>query len=196
MRRFRWAILGTALLVAAVFFYPGPFLRPFGRYLVQADRPVHSDCLFVLAGDDYGDRILKAAELFRQGYADRIFVSGPRCCYGHTEDEMAIDFARRKGATDVPFTGLPNQGKSTVSEGIDVLPRLRAAGCGSVLVVTSDFHTRRAGRILRRVWPNLQVRMAAAPAVEYDADRWWTTRNFQKTFFFEWSKTFADWMGL
>jgi hypothetical protein len=38
--------------------------------------------------------------------------------------------------------------------------------------------------------------MAAAPTRDYDVERWWMTRDMQKTFFFEWSKTLADWIGL
>jgi uncharacterized SAM-binding protein YcdF (DUF218 family) len=176
--------------------YPKALLYPLGLYLVQAEPAEKSDCMFVLAGDWRGQRILKAAELYRAGMAPRVFVSGPEGNYGFTEDELAIPFAKRNGAADVPFTGLPNKGTSTVSEARDVLPRLRDAGCRTVLVVTSDFHTRRAGRILRRVWPDLQVRMAAAPTVDYDVERWWTRRDQQKTFFFEWTKTVADWIGL
>lgn len=193
MRRF---LIFVAALAAVAFFYPRPFLYPLGAYLVKVDEPVRCDCLFVLAGDNHGQRILRAAELFRAGMAAQVFISGPAGNYGYTDDELAISFAKKNGAADVPFVGLPNKGKSTVSEAREVRPRLVAAGCRSVLVVTSDFHTRRAGGILRREWPDLQVRMASAPTVDYDVERWWTDRNYQKTFFFEWAKTVADWIGL
>jgi len=193
--RFGWLILALAI-AAGLFFYPRPALYPLGLYLVKAEEPVKSDCIFVLAGDSRGQRILRAAELYRAGMAPQIFVSGPGGNYGFTEDELAIQFAKKNGAADVPFTGLPNKARSTVSEAMEVLPRLQAAGCHSVLAVTSDFHTRRAGLILRRVWPNLQVRMASAPTVDYDVNHWWKERVYQKTFFFEWAKTVADWIGL
>ncbi|MFN0104309.1 MAG: YdcF family protein [Bryobacteraceae bacterium] len=195
MRRLRWLVL-IAAIVLALYLYPRPLLYPLGRYLVRAEEPVKCDCMFVLAGDPGGQRILRAAELYRLGMAPKVFVSGPEGTYGFTEDELAIPFAKKNGAADVPFAGLPNKGKSTVSEALDVLPRLRDAGCHSVLAVTSDFHTRRAGRILRRVWPDITVRMVSAPTVDYDVERWWTDRVQQKTFFFEWTKTVADWIGL
>jgi len=193
--RLRW-LLPTGLIAAGMYFYPGVVLYPLGAYLIRADEPAGSDCLFVLAGDSHGQRILRAAELYRAGMAPKIFVSGPEGIYGFTEDELAIPFAKKNGADGVPFVGLPNKAKSTVSEGREVLPKLREAGCRTVLVVTSDFHTRRAGTILRRVWPDLQVRMASAPTIDFDVNRWWTSRTYQKTFFFEWAKTVADWIGL
>ncbi|MBI2689241.1 MAG: YdcF family protein [Acidobacteria bacterium] len=195
MRRLRW-LVAIAALGAAVYFFPRPFLYRLGAYLVKADGPVKSDCMFVLAGDFNGQRIMKAAELYRLGMAPKLFISGPYGIYGRSEDELAIAFAKANRTEDVPFIPLPNHGRSTVTEGLEVLPRLRQEGCRSVLVVTSDFHTRRAGRILRRIWPDLQVRIASAPTVDYDAERWWTNRNYQKTFFFEWTKTAADWIGL
>lgn len=195
MRRFRWLIL---LLVIGLVVYLKPewVLAPLGRYLVNDEGPAKSDCIFVLAGDGYGKRVLRSVELFRQGYAPKVLISGPHGSYDKTEDELSIDFARRKGATDVVFVGLPHYATSTVTEANAVLPKLREHGCRSVLVVTSDYHTRRAGKVLRRLWPGIAVRMTAAPAVDYDPDWWWQDRQSQKTFFLEWTKTFADWLGI
>jgi uncharacterized SAM-binding protein YcdF (DUF218 family) len=184
------------LTAAGAWFAPQVVLAPLGRYLVESTPPLQSDCLFVLAGDFRGQRITTAADLYRKGLAKQIFVSGPAGAFDQTEDELAIPFARRRGYTDVPFVGLPNRANSTVSEARELHPKLQAAGCKSVLVVTSDFHTRRAGRILRRIWTDLEVRMTAAQTEDFDAEKWWTSRTYQKTLFFEWSKTFADWLGL
>lgn len=186
-----------AAILVALWLFPGALLYPPGAFLVRADEPEKCDCLFVLAGDYNGQRIMKAAELYRQGMAPKVFVSGPAFrIYGRAEDELAVEFARANGESDVPFTGMKNAGRSTVSEARDVYGQLQAEGCRSVLVVTSNFHTRRAGNIVRREWPGITVRMVAAPTAEFDPDRWWQDRGYQKTFFFEWTKTLADWVGL
>ena len=195
MRRFRWLIVLCAL-VGGLYLHPGVVLAPLGRYLVREDGPAKCDCLFVLAGDFSGNRIMKAAELYRAGIAPKLFVSGAGWVYGATEDKLAIAFARQNGAADVPFTGLPNDGTSTISEGRLLYPVMRDAGCGSVLVVTSSFHTRRAGLILRRVWPGIRVHVVASRTVDYDPEAWWTDRVFQKTFLLEWTKTVTDWFGV
>ncbi len=189
-------LLAFGALAAGFYFFPQVVLYPLGAYLVDDSPPRKCDCLFVLAGDFRGQRVMHAAQLYREGLAPKLFVSGPAGVYGYTEDELAIGMARRRGATDVPFIGLPNNAVSTVSEARAVLPRIRTEGCRSVLVVTSNFHTRRAGRILRREWSGIGVHMAAAPTDDYELHRWWRDRQQQKTFFFEWSKTFADWLGL
>ncbi len=40
-----------------------------GGYLVYSEPPQSADIILVLAGDFYGSRVLKAAELAKQGYA-------------------------------------------------------------------------------------------------------------------------------
>lgn len=185
-----------ALLAFVVGLFPERVLPWPARYLVQADEVASCDCLFVLAGDFQGQRIAAAGDLFRKGLAPKIFVSGPQGIYGRSEDELAIAFAKQAGYADVPFQGLSHEAKSTKAEAALVLGSLREAGCKSVLVVTSDFHTRRAKRILMREWPGLTVRMAGAPTKEFDSEHWWQDRNYQKTVYFEWSKTIADWIGL
>lgn len=180
----------------AVYLKPEIALAPLGRYLVNDEGPAKSDCLFVLAGDGYGKRVMRSVELFRQGYAPKVLVSGPHGAYGRTEDELSIEFARKNGATDVAFAGVTHAATSTVTEAALVLPKLREHGCRSVLAVTSDYHTRRAGRVLRRMWPGIAVRMTAATAVDYDPDGWWRDRQSRKTFLLEWTKTVADWLGI
>lgn len=196
MRLGRWLLVLLCVTALGAWFAPSVVLAPVGRYLVESTTPAPADCLFVLAGDFRGQRIVKAADLYRQGMARQIFISGPAGAFDQTEDELAIPFAKRRGYSDVPFVGLPNRANSTVSEAKELHPKLQAAGCKSVLVVTSDFHTKRAGRILRRIWTDLDVRMTAAPSEDFDAEKWWTSRTYQKTLYMEWSKTFADWAGL
>lgn len=195
MRRYRWLILLGAVAVG-LYLYPAAVLGPLGRYLVLEDGETKCDCMFVLAGDQLGSRIMKSAELYRAGMAPKLFVSGAGTVFGKTEDVLAIAFARENGAGDVPFIGLPNEGNSTISEGRAVYPVLREAGCGSVLVVTSNFHTRRAGNILRRVWPGMRVQMVSAKTADYDPNAWWTERVYQKVFLLEWTKTVTDWFGV
>lgn len=185
-----------SLLAVLVYFIPAPFLIPVAEFLIEAEQPRRADCIFVLAGDNRGQRIMRAAELYKQGLAGKIFISGPEGYYDASEDEMAIAFARRRGMQDVPFVGWRNKGLSTEYEARFTYPKLKQEGCRSVMVVTSDFHTRRSGRLMRRHWPDLEVIMIAAPTVEFDARSWWTNRVYKKTLFLEWSKTFAEWFGI
>jgi len=196
LRLIRWGAVLVVSFVVTTWLAPGFTLAPLGRYLVDIAPPQPADCILVLAGDMRGQRILAAGEIYRKGLAKKVFVSGPAGLFNFTEDELAIPYAKRMGYADVPFAGIPMTANSTATEGRQALPRLRQEGCRSMLVVTSDFHTRRAGRTLRAEWPDMEVRMHAAPSDDFNPDKWWTARQYQKTFYVEWSKTFANWIGL
>jgi len=172
------------------------WLRALGHYLVRAEEPRRSDIAVVLAGDGFGDRIVKAAELVRQGFTEKVLVSGPEGFYGHAEDELAIRFAARHGYPEKWFIGFPNRGWSTVEEALAVVPELRKRGARSCLVVTSNYHTRRAGRVYRSAAPDLEFHVVAAPNRFFRPDDWWRTRQGQKTFVLEWMKTIAEWFGI
>jgi uncharacterized SAM-binding protein YcdF (DUF218 family) len=66
----------------------------------------------------------------------------------------------------------------------------------SVLLVTSNFHTHRAGKIYRALAPELRFIVVAAPDEFFSPDTWWKSREGRKTFMIEWMKTVAEWIGL
>ncbi len=193
-RRILWAAL-LLFCVAAGVAHP-IWLGAVGNFLVRAGAPAPADAVLVLAGDGYGRRILKGAELVRQGLAPRAFVSGPPGFYGVHECALAIPFAIKRGYPESIFVPLPHEGRSTREEARLVVPELRRRGVRRLLLVTSDYHTRRAGVAFHAAGSDLDIRVVAAPDEFFAADRWWKTREGQKCVFFEFSKTLADWMGL
>jgi len=150
----------------------------------------------VLAGDTFGHRILKGAELVRQGYAPRVFVSGSSGFYGLNECDLAIPFAVKRGYPESDFVPLPHAGRSTREEARWLLPELRRRGVRRLLLVTSDYHTRRAGRAFRAAGGDLSIVVVAAPDQFFAAGRWWKTREAWKRVASEVAKTLADWIGL
>ncbi len=167
-----------------------------GRLLVRGQGPARADVAVVLAGDYYGNRILRAAELVRQGYVPAVLVSGPHMLYGHYECDLAIPFAVQHGYPAAWFLRAPNEAHSTREEAAAILPDLRRRGAHRILIVTSDYHTARAARIYRAAAPDLEFRMVAASDPYFRADGWWRNREGQKVFFMEWSKTVANALGL
>lgn len=182
------------LLLALAAFYP-LFFRACGRYLECGGPPRRAEAIVVLAGDFYGHRILKACELVREGYAPVALVSGPSGNYGHYESDLAIPFAVDHGCRPEWLAPVPNNCRSTRDESALFANELRRRGVKSYLLVTSNYHTRRAGRLFRRAAPDLSVAVVAAPDENFDPDRWWHSREARKTFALEWLKTVAGWWG-
>jgi len=203
VRRFRsfLKILTTVAAIGLVLFLARSWwLTAMGRALVRDDGPAQADAMVVLAGDDYGNRILKAAELARAGYAHVILVSGPPGFYGNHECDLAIPFAVRHGYPEEWFVHAPNETHSTREEGAFLLGELRRRNARSFLLVTSNYHTGRASQIFTAeeratgYFPVMHV--VAAPDRFFQPDSWWREREARKIAFNEWLKTIAWKLGI
>lgn len=188
--------VAALVLISAVILSHSLWLAALGGWLVRTDPPARADAALVLAGDHSGYRILKAAEMVRQGYTKTILVSGPEEMYGYNEAELAIPFAVRSGYPPAWFEAAPNQSHSTREEALALIGELRKRGVHTCLLVTSDYHTRRAGRIFRAAAPDVDFRVVGAVSPLFDRADWWRTREGRKVFFLEWTKTATGWFGV
>jgi len=175
------------------------WLPAIGRALVRDEGPAHADMAVVLAGDQWGYRILKAAELVKQGFVPAVLVSGPPF-YAMYESDAAIDFAVKQGYPAAWFIGVRNPALSTREESRVILQELQRRNVRSFLLVTSDYHTARSARIYRAAERSLgggpAMRVVAAPDKYFHTDSWWKSREGLKTVFMEWAKTVATAVGI
>jgi uncharacterized SAM-binding protein YcdF (DUF218 family) len=182
------AVAGVLLLV-----FHSAVLAALGNFLVKAGPPEKADVIVVLAGDGFGHRILTAGDLIKQGYAPKALISGPDGNYGVYECDLAIPFAIRAGDPESYFTHLEHHARSTSAEAEVVVAKLREMRVKRVLLVTSNFHTRRSGKIFHRAAPDLDFIVVAAPDEFFKPDSWWHDREASKIFVYEWMKTVAEW---
>ncbi len=129
------------LLAAAAFLFPHQVLCvDSGR--VQAD-------VLIIPGGAGGERARHAAELFRQGYAPRIIVSGKGDCEMHRVLLVAAG---------VPKDAITLECDSvSTKENAEFTARLlRAAGVKRAIVVTSWYHSRRALCCFEHYAPNVK----------------------------------------
>lgn len=197
--RFQYA-LGLLLLVAVVYLARDVWLGALGSALVHDEGAAHAEIAVVLAGDSWGYRLTKGAELVRQGFVPRVLVSGPPGFYDVNEADAAIHFAIRKGYPAEWFIPAYHTALSTRVEATAILDALQQRNIHSALLVTSDFHSGRAGRIFREVerrrggGPNLRV--VASGDRFFSAGNWWHNREGRKIVFTEWTKTLASVFGI
>jgi uncharacterized SAM-binding protein YcdF (DUF218 family) len=183
-------------LAAVLWLCSVPILRAAGSLLVD-EQPLHAaDALVVLAGDSLGNRILKAAELARAGLAPIVLVDNSGLDYGHAEADLAIDFATDHGYPPSMFLAATWTARSTVEEARNVIADLRNRGAHKAIVVTTVWHTARAGRIFRRLAPGIQFYMAGADDPDWQNGNWWTVREGRKLFLMETVKTIADYLRI
>ena len=166
-----------------------------GTVMVRAEQPFQADVVSVLGGDWYGNRILKAGELVRQGYAPVVLVSGGGYLYGNYEAEMAVRFAVAHGYDAKLFRKLEYPAVSTKDEAVAVVREMRTMGVHRYLLVTSPFHTARAGRIFQAAAPELALRVIPSQDT-LEWEHWWTSREAQKIFLMEFTKTVTSRFGI
>ncbi len=154
--------------------------------ILQIDAPSPSDLIVVLAGET-DHRPAEALQLLDRGLAKRIIldVSTNAKIYNATELQIAAQFVHQlpeAGAIDI----CPIRGLSTRDESHDVASCLAHEEGSRILIVTSDFHTRRALSIFRHEIPSKTFSIAAAHDDTQFGTRWWQHRQWAKTCLDEW----------
>jgi len=181
MRFFRLVIV---LFLVAIF---ALLASQAARFLV-VDEPEKSDAIVVLAGET-NVRPARALDLLRQGMAPHVFLDAETrdVIYNQRLVEIAQkyvnDLAEANRVSVCPITGY-----STIAEADDVSRCLQPLGPHRVLIVTSEYHTRRALKIFRHRLPQYEFSAAAARNPAQFGEAWWTTREWAKVTFDEWAK--------
>jgi uncharacterized SAM-binding protein YcdF (DUF218 family) len=180
-------LLFLVCFLFAIYLVRHPLMRLAGSFWVVDDGPAASDAIVILGDDNYeGDRANRAAEVLRQGWAPRIIASGrylrPYASIAELEQRDLL----QRGVPASAIVLLQHRAENTREEGEAIGQFISAHGWKRILVVTSNYHTRRARYILARVLPaGTVLRVLSAPDVEYDPDAWWHTRQGTKLFFRE-----------
>ena len=194
------SVLGLLLLAAVAFLARDVWLGALGRILVHDDGAGKADIAVVLAGDYWGNRLFKAAELVREGYVPLVLVSGPPGFYGVNEADAAIQFAVGKGFPAEWFIPLRHTALSTRDEAVIVLDALKQRNIHSFLLVTSNYHTARARRIYLKAEHERgggpELRVVASGDQFFNAGDWWHNREGRKTVLLEWTKTVTSVFGI
>lgn len=186
-------VILAVCLIAALLLH-NQLLTALGGYLVVEESPQKADLAVVLAGDQMGNRVLKAGELVRQGWVPYALVSGTPLLL-ENEAELNIAYAVSKGYPKDYFRPFERDMDSTRQETGDIAALLQREGVHSILLVTSNYHTRRAKSLMQKAAPFLKVRVMAAPDRFFSPGGWWKTRSGQRLFLYEWLKTFSAWLG-
>lgn len=161
-----------------------PLLRGIGQLLIVEDAPVHVDVVYALGGSSL-DRGRELAVLLQQGVAPIGVTTGSNLssaleAYGLevSEASLTATAARRAGAPSKRIDMLV-MGTSTWEEAAAVLDDARRRGADTIVVITTEFHTRRVARVFRKRFEGsgITVLVHGARASDYDPERWWTSEE-------------------
>ena len=133
-------MVSLILLALAAFLFPQ-------KLLTLDSGPVKADVLVVLGGG-LNERPERAAELFKEGVALKVLVSGTGDCEANAQCLV------RNGVPKGAIT-LEDNSVSTLENAEFSVPMLRRMGARRVIIVTSWYHSRRALACFRHFGPEI-----------------------------------------
>lgn len=179
--------LFLVVLLFAVYLVRHPLLRLAGGFWVVDESPQTSDAIVILGDDNYnGDRATRAAELFKAGWAPKVVASGRYLRPYAGISELEAHDLEGHGVPENAVVPFAHHADDTREECIDISQLISSRGWKRILLVTSNYHTRRSEYICSRAFPQgTALRVIAAADSEYDPDNWWQSRTGLKIFFHE-----------
>ncbi len=174
-------------VIMAIYLVRHPLLRLAGHAWVVDEAPAVSDAIVILGDDNYhGDRAARAAELFKDGWAPRVIASGRYLRPYAGISELEEHDLEARGVPQGAIVRLAHHAENTKDEAAAIAQMIAQHGWKRMLLVTSDYHTRRSRYICARSFPpGTALRVVAARDSDYDPDNWWRTRGGTKIFFHE-----------
>jgi uncharacterized SAM-binding protein YcdF (DUF218 family) len=172
------------LLCIAVFFFLLYLVRhPIMRYVAETwviDEPSgHADAIILLSDDNfYADRASRVAELSRQEVAPVVVASGRRLRPNAGLSEVMEHDLIERGVPKNKILRFDHTAADTIEEARLLAKLAQEKRWHKVIIVSSNYHTRRVRYISGRVFPSsIAVSVAAARDAEFDPDHWWEKRR-------------------
>jgi len=179
------------VLVALSAAYIGGCRRA-GTWLVKESVPSHADALVLLMGN-FTDRVLKTADLYRSGIADRVIIAEESMggYKGLTDRGVKIishtsQAVRSLVALGVPadsITILRGDARSTLDEAVIVRDYIGTnPGLDTLILVSSPYHLRRSSVIFGKAFKEAGLTVFTGTSgsgtyTGFDADRWWRSKE-------------------
>lgn len=165
------------------------------EWLSVADQAQKVDAVLVLGGSY--TRAFQAADLYRQGYAPKIFVSVPAREEQYRLLDLAdIPFPREEEVArqvllkkDVPAEAIEFFGKESPSTAAEAQAAraLFAKGVRKFLIVTSPYHLRRTRMTFTDALPEAEIRVIATGYDPFSMS-WWKDRDSARNVLLELAK--------
>ena len=178
-----------------------PLLKSVFKTLVHEDPIVRAEAIVVLVGPINGCRINGAIKLFHKGLADKLvfsgFVNGPMKNINAAMKELAL-------ASGVPESNIitenTDEETSTKGEGIANLKLLKKNNIKRFILLTSDFHTRRAKliyeKLIRLNGYDMDFLVCSVRDPDTPIHGWWNIRCARRWVLYEYVKIIGFYFNL
>jgi len=191
MKRFspgrRWFIAAAILAIPILLFvFRTNLMAAAGNFLVVSDNLEPADIIFLLNGDTT-TRPYHASQLFHRDLAAKVVIA-------RMEDSESVKLGAYPNPTDSNITVLKQTGvpedrivqlrppkgvMHTIDEANALLTYAKANKTHSVILVTSDLHSRRSRYTFSKILEGtgIKLSMAPIPDLKYGAKDWWHSED-------------------
>jgi len=183
--RRRWYVLGalfSALLLTWIF--RAPILTGYANWFIRDNASKGADAIVVLSGQEIS-RVPKGLDLWEKGYAPLLFLTDQKSMlrkYSHLQ-WSDLTFARQVAkeadlnATFAVIPSLADGTTSTFDEAVDALAFAKERGWKRIIIVTDNYHARRALLAFEKLFADSGIAVQVAPASNeiFDSSNWWTS---------------------
>ena len=184
-------VLFFVIVFGVLYLLRAPLLRGFAEWWV-VDEPLEpAQAIVVLAGDNRkGERVRRGVDLLKAEYAPRLVLSGINLRANFSETQLMQQDAVAAGAKPEQLVLAPHEADSTLAEAVALRSVLAEHNFRKVIVVTSNFHTRRARLIYRSLYQKrgTQVQVSAADDHRFQPASWWQDPEGAKLLWLELQK--------
>jgi uncharacterized SAM-binding protein YcdF (DUF218 family) len=196
----RWLIFLVFLMYVLFAHYRVAFLIGLGRYLMVDHSPQQSDLIVCLGGSNI-ERGLETADIYHLGFAPRIFIAREapgdgyiqlkqQGIYYPVKSDLLTMLLEQLGVPASAILSYDTFVDSTWEEAEIVRKVAEPAGYGSLIIITSPIHSRRAWFIYQKVFEGLdvQIRMRYSRYSAFRPEDWWKHEKYLQDVIIEYQK--------
>ena len=181
-RRRWWILGGVCLLCLLVVLFRTTLLTAYANWFIKDNATKGADAIVILSGGKL-TRVPKGLDIWNKEFASSLFLTDQKSVAANFEHlvisnlEFAQKFAEEIEA-NATFTVIPSLGDgatSTFDEAADALAFAKKRQWKRIIIVTDNFHTRRALIAFEKVFDEsgIEVQVAAASNEVFNANNWW-----------------------
>lgn len=162
-----------------------------GFWIVDTDKPIKSDIIWILMGS-YGERALLAADLYKLGYSSKIVMAQPyndqqellkkNGVYVSADENVLTYILKLKGVEPTAINVVPGGAKNTTAEANDIANYcMEHPEVKTITIVTSTYHTGRARKIIGKVLAKNKIHvnfvLPSNKYTDYHYEYWYLRQN-------------------
>src|ERR1044071_2645456 len=160
------------------------------RLLIVSTPPQRAEAIVIMSGSaTFRERAEHAAQLFREGRADRVVLTNDNMQSGWSETQQRNPFYYERAKERLVELGvpaerievLPDQILATYQEACVIKDYCDSHNIHSIVVVTSGYHSRRALWTFRHVFQGSDIAVGMDPAatgIDTPSPAVWWTKSF------------------